>query len=360
MSPSVLPSTTDDVLFDHLSPGNLLRYGRACKETNQAVKSYMRRNFQLSRLLGRFFTPIEMSYFRYWQSRAGVLISGSIALQFFDRTFYPGSDLDLYVEHRYSEPIAWWLVSIGYTYKPRKEQGNRTLKEALLRTSIVSPQLDDFFTLESDYDQGGVANVYDFYKHNANCKIQLITTHHSSLEVILGFHSTCVMNLISHSKAYCLYPKGTFEERRSLEHRPTSGFSARQSAARQASLHKYHERGWKIVEYIKPEEIRDPRSAFAEGSRYVGDRQCWTYPILPELALPEGHVESNGWALCFDQGDADMTYMILRKRQGLRYSYLVDIPMQHYISPVFCLADFERYLDDDIRLLLKFQRESQE
>ena len=51
-----------------------------------------------------------------------MLISGSIALQFFERMFYPESDLDIYVEIRYYKVIVSWLIGIGYIYEPHPGQ----------------------------------------------------------------------------------------------------------------------------------------------------------------------------------------------------------------------------------------------
>ncbi len=60
---------------------------------------------------------------RRWSSalyrlRLGMLISGSTALQFLDRTTFLESDLDIYVEHQLRRKIALWLVAIGYKYQP--------------------------------------------------------------------------------------------------------------------------------------------------------------------------------------------------------------------------------------------------
>lgn len=124
-----------------------------------------------------------------------MLISGSTALQFFDRSHYPGSDLDVYVEHRYAGVIAHWFQSIGYTFEHRKAQDpdfhvafnntRKTLPDAL----IFHP------SAIAGYFGRGVANVFDFFKYNPSRKIQLITSFHSPLEVILHFHSSALTGL---------------------------------------------------------------------------------------------------------------------------------------------------------------------
>ena len=120
-----------------------------------------------------------------------MLISGSIALQFFERAVYPESDLDLYVEIRYYQVIAAWLISIGYTYKPRP--GQYSEKEILNTKKSFAPKGGVKFAEPStaDYKDFGVADVYDFHKSDPDdCKIQLVVSHYSPLEPILRFHSS--------------------------------------------------------------------------------------------------------------------------------------------------------------------------
>jgi len=112
------PATTDDILLDNLSYKEVFRYSKTCKVAHQKVASYIRRKHKLETVLGKYFTTDQILDFRHLQAMTGMIISGSTALQFFERVLYPESDLDLYVEHRYMQPIALWLASIGYIYIP--------------------------------------------------------------------------------------------------------------------------------------------------------------------------------------------------------------------------------------------------
>lgn len=124
------------------------------------------------------------------------------------------------------------------------------------------------------------------------------------------------MNLITHDKAYSLYPRPTFEERRSLVHHS-------KTAERERALKKYEDRGWAIVKKITKEESQDRRSAFYAGLRCLGDRKCWTFPLGPKLDLPANHMETHTWALSYSRGlDVSMTYRIFGSR-SLRFTYLV-------------------------------------
>ena len=125
-----------------------------------------------------------------------MFISGSTALQFFDRSFYADSDLDIYVEHRYCKPIAQWLESIGYSFQHRNTYQSETLEMALEETLsdpdfVMNNLPQGFFDSTSmGYFGRGVANVYNFHKVDPDRKVQLITSYHAPLEIVLNFHSS--------------------------------------------------------------------------------------------------------------------------------------------------------------------------
>lgn len=127
------PSTTEDVIFDHLSAATLVWYAKTCKASYCQVQSYKCRRFRLHELLAPYFSLPQIDYLRQLQAATGMLISGSTALQFFDRVIYPDSDLDLYVEngHDFCEKIRGWLLEVGYTYIPCPLSGNTSFIEDL-------------------------------------------------------------------------------------------------------------------------------------------------------------------------------------------------------------------------------------
>ena len=81
-----------------------------------AVKDFERRAYNVNKHLARFFSdPLS---FRSLIAKTRMVISGSFALQFFDRTRYPGSDLDLYA-HRDDgvHEIGKFLLAEGYVFQ---------------------------------------------------------------------------------------------------------------------------------------------------------------------------------------------------------------------------------------------------
>lgn len=86
-----------------------------------------------------------------------------------------------------------------------------------------------------------------------------------------------VMNMISHSHAYSLYPKETFDNMRSLVVRSHDSRPKMVQA-----LEKYKQRGWDVVTSISVEEASDSQKTFGRRYRFVGDSASWVYP-LPDI-----------------------------------------------------------------------------
>ncbi|KAF9034346.1 hypothetical protein BJ165DRAFT_676617 [Panaeolus papilionaceus] len=305
----LIPVPSEDEFFDSLSPATLLRWAQIDTEARQSVQSYTRRTFVLARLLKPFFTSEQYAAFRLLQEETGTLISGSVALHFFDRTpLSVYTDLDLYVDLRFCAQLGDWLMTIGYQYQSRDPTDSATFHEVLQQIEDEWDDVEDAGPVswfdnaspwpETPYqDPVEIAEVFDFYKKGR--KIQIIACYNSPLRVIMNFHSTCVMNFITHEKAYSLYPWGTFEERWSLIHRrdnyhhPTPDVIA-----------KYARRGWAMLSRVPPHSDQHLKFV-AEKRRLVGDRYCWT--ITLDHARPDSDTDSSAGAITVIWGKPTMS-----------------------------------------------------
>jgi hypothetical protein len=190
-----------DGIFSRTSPASCIRFGRTCRVARDAVSNFYSRAFSINRHLLRFFTsPLD---FRSLQARTGTLISGSNALQFFDRTFYPGSDLDLYTHPGHSREVGLWLIQKeGYKFNPSASQGTVSF-DSLVKddwdglAKRYDPQIDGEMMQGQIYRISGISAVYTFVKSRsepgdataAPLKVQIIEAKTNPLQCVLGFHS---------------------------------------------------------------------------------------------------------------------------------------------------------------------------
>ncbi|KAJ7232167.1 hypothetical protein B0H12DRAFT_202573 [Mycena haematopus] len=118
----------------------------------------------------------------------------------------------------------------------------------------------------------GIADVLDFHKGNKKIQI-IIPVATSPLEIIISFHSTCVMNFITHNKAFSLYPWSTFVTKEALAVQSEGAL-----AGREAGREKYKDRGWKMVEYPS---LSSNSELGVRMNRSVSDRFTWVISLPP-------------------------------------------------------------------------------
>ncbi|KAK7682829.1 hypothetical protein QCA50_014213 [Cerrena zonata] len=308
-----------DIVLSYCTPASFLCLARTCKSAHAAVKSYMQRAFNINRILSRFLTsPLA---FRQMQARTGALLSGSAALQFFDRSYYPESDLDIYADFKHRIEVGEFLFKEGYEFKPEREQSHD------FHTAVSAYQPPPF----DNYEFKGVCAVLTFIKKwddGKAVKAQMIVTKNNPMEAILGFHSTCVMNVISCDMAYSLYPNATFEERTSLI--CGSGYEE----SKEVAYDKYRSRGWDVDDCFDYTYLDTAYHTTA--FRWIGDTHCWSIPldtsfITARIPLLSGSkpiicdpIVISNWVLFHEDGKGgDMRADVLTDPY-LACSYVVD------------------------------------
>ncbi|TFK69380.1 hypothetical protein BDN72DRAFT_945701 [Pluteus cervinus] len=243
---------------------------------------YMKRHFKVDRILKPFFFEEEVLPFRHLQEDLGVVISGSAALQFFDRVKFAGSDLDLYVHHSRAPRLMKWLEENGFCKK---------VIVAWTDNESEDVTRDPFMM----YLDKSIASITNFKRFDA--VVQVIAVQTTVIETVLNFGLTCVMNIITHREAISFYPDATFERREAL-------ISHNELAPKSRNLFdKYQKRGWTILDYLTTAQRWDRKSDFYCASkpariRCVGDKRCWIIR-LPSKEFGVGHdlKHINTWVL---------------------------------------------------------------
>ena len=183
-----------DNILSRLSPHALTRMSSVNRTIRAAVHDFSSRAYNVNRRLSRFVDdPLS---FRSLMARTHMVISGSFALQLFDRTYYPDSDLDLYVhpDHSILE-VGVWLEKQGYTYLPRSWQRQIYADEVehiLATIDLPAESMEDETEATQLYQMKSLRAVYSFERtinHDIR-KIQVIVPRIFPLASILEFHSS--------------------------------------------------------------------------------------------------------------------------------------------------------------------------
>ncbi|CAK5277957.1 unnamed protein product [Mycena citricolor] len=259
-----MPIGPHDTLFSYMNTSELVALMATCGSFRKLI---LETYFDINLLLLPFFGSIaEVRRFRDMQAESGTIISGSMALQFFSRTRWPESDLDLYVEERSRHHPVRFLDACGYKH-------------------IARHRRDKFLEMFDDYSSGEatIIDVMDFKKGNK--KIQLIIASSPPMRIIVLFHSTVVMNIITHAHAFSLYPRPTFIENKFFAI-DTSFLPKKIHAARQ----KYVDRGWRMASKQEHAEVSDV-------ARWIGDKFTWpiVLPPTPDSGKVSDMVSINSW-----------------------------------------------------------------
>lgn len=177
--------------FEYFSQVDLARFSCTCRAAHDLVAMYIASNHSLPRTLENYFSPEEASRFWALMGTTGLLISGSTALQFFDRTCYPDSDLDLYLEARFVNEVTDWLVSVGYQTRIRNNPVDRMdLGPSSAPVGPYQrPEKNTFSERTAFWYSRGVT-VNEVYHRGRKKNIQLISVGVCPLQIIISFHSS--------------------------------------------------------------------------------------------------------------------------------------------------------------------------
>ncbi|KAH7879659.1 uncharacterized protein C8R40DRAFT_1165909 [Lentinula edodes] len=269
-----LPLETSEAILDLLPLPDLLSFGKTCKQTRMDVRKYKER------------------------SSVGLLVSGSTVLEFFNREIYNG-DLDTFCNIQHCKIAGDWLISHGYSYRPKEGQAidfDSSFSETYNKeTASETPEDAD----TDEYKFNTVVNIWNFMRSSS--KIQLIATGGAPLESIFSFHSTnqssaCVMNVFTHRAAYCLFSKLTLEEKTTM----LIDIQAPLNAREMYPIQKYKNRGFNVIHYPDFRLVCDPSSSLsALVPRYVGDRHCCRVPFhqCSTTTSDIDFLEVNSWVM---------------------------------------------------------------
>jgi hypothetical protein len=183
-----------ELVFSTLSPANAFKFCRVARLTRDVMKIVNAGTYSINRHLSNFFT--EPLGFRSLQARTGTLISGSIALHFFDRIHESDTPLELYTHPGFAREVGLWLIDEGYRFQPASddEPQNFLDMDFDVWTPWTTRTDDNIFDSALHLEDAipGIRAVYRFERESAGQKqeIQIMAAIHTPMQCILGFDSS--------------------------------------------------------------------------------------------------------------------------------------------------------------------------
>ncbi|KDR81138.1 hypothetical protein GALMADRAFT_136184 [Galerina marginata CBS 339.88] len=261
-------------LFSFFDSDTIVLVGKVCVRLRAVYRWVCNQVWNPNRIYENWFAK-SSKQFRYQLHHTGAVVSGSVALQFFDRVHYPDSDMDVFVRVAGAEQICHWIHRQGYRYG--YELTDTYYAEGI--DSELKGAHEKCVTNSSSFENAVLA-VHNFTKLVAwkdgsvnLMTVQVVVVDVDPIEhVLFDFHSSVVMNFITSTEAVSIFPAATFIDRVSY----ISKIRSESMEHCQRWKDKYSKRGYRMIGH---EQFPKSRSLHL-GCRYITDRHCWVLRFM--------------------------------------------------------------------------------
>ncbi|KIK54039.1 hypothetical protein GYMLUDRAFT_249810 [Collybiopsis luxurians FD-317 M1] len=300
---SILSVISLDPLLCRLSFRDLYSLALVSRICASQVANFHMRAFKYHNVLVPFFNPMQIPFFQQLQAHTGTLVAGSVTSKFFTCKTYD-SDLDLFCSFSSANSVGLWLLDNGFVFCPTDNQRSvfsadytrvlssphRSVSSAQQTSAPPSSALrkhEPTHPRASGYESLEITEVWSFSAADGSKPIQIIATLRSPLAAVLTFHSTCVVNFMSHKAAYSLFPKLSFWEG------------------------KWSTRGFALIPCPNPARVLSATSDLSLSSTWwVGDRNCWVvhFKYAPGGLPPPDHLRLNSWKIFYSTHGTHLSF----------------------------------------------------
>lgn len=130
-----------DRICSHLSIDSIIALTRTCRGLSTLYHSLIPLQWNVDRLLSRFVQ--DSQFFRSQMGKNNALVSGSVAIQFFERVVWKESDLDIYIEEgEKATAFGNYLTEEeGYEFQRATENGPYKMHDIKQVSYHISPRL---------------------------------------------------------------------------------------------------------------------------------------------------------------------------------------------------------------------------
>ncbi|PPQ81904.1 LOW QUALITY PROTEIN: hypothetical protein CVT26_003944 [Gymnopilus dilepis] len=287
-----LPDSVNFKLFHTCDILSLIALSKTSRILGGFFAAYRQRVWDPDMHYKRWFYDVD--YFKSLLRGCGAVVSGSFALQFFGRFFYPSSDMDIFLRVAGAEDMCSWLLDEGYTYAGDASQYNELGHNSLLHFPRAVMNKSSF--------HDPLLAVYAFHKvkKQANgvedeLRVQVIVVDTDPIQhVLFDFHSiislvfvfdvdvtlAAVINFLTADEGYSVFPWATFVERISYVCRIRQESEARI----EGWTKKYEGRG-----FLVSGGGSSPNPTLVRGRRFVGDKFTWRISFKGSVDRSEGY-----------------------------------------------------------------------
>ncbi|KAF7976993.1 hypothetical protein HWV62_4914 [Athelia sp. TMB] len=253
------------------------RMARTCREMYTEVARFKITAYNVDSFLAFFL--LEVASFRALQARTGTIIGESTAVAFFNRQRHTEDNINLFANPGCAYEVGRHLIDVqNFTYMPIGIEDSYDFvhgdEELPVRRTSKNPRT------ETRYSTSAVTKVCRSVFH-AILNAHSSERHASSNKKASDLFVAAAMNFISHDVAISLYPRATFNYRKSHE-LPWNALHG--SVDADIALYRYNYRGYTTKIRWSSEVEKD---AFMIGkTRRVGDVDCWTVPLTVAALCP--------------------------------------------------------------------------
>ncbi|KIK50306.1 hypothetical protein GYMLUDRAFT_253091 [Collybiopsis luxurians FD-317 M1] len=203
-APLLLPRICDDSFLRHLRSTEHHVVRKLCKHYEAMVSGYERKAYNFRQFIVEFFNPEEFGAFQELQRRTGSVVGDALAKQFLCRST-AGNTMTVFCYLARAIEVVQWLHTIGYCYGEFNRDYSSVLEDI---TNKKNEGAIDVFPPLSErswqFHRRGLRN------RGHDCVIVLVGSFQGPVwDILQSQDSTSRLNLITHEKAYSLYPKST-------------------------------------------------------------------------------------------------------------------------------------------------------
>ncbi|KAJ7154307.1 hypothetical protein C8R43DRAFT_885137 [Mycena crocata] len=274
---ALLLTMPDDVLtnlFAFMNPREIAKCSTLSTVVLNVVHHYKTLVWDPDKFFRHWFRDSPIS-FRLILKKCGAIVSGSQIMQFFDRSNYIDSDMDIFLRVGGLIEMGAWLWRQGY---------NLHSSSSTYRVLWDAHRLSAKLVQNQDPTTNAIKGVFNFTRYVASAtviylqKIQLVTVDVNPINHILfDFHSTAVINYMLPDSVVSVFPLSTFLHRKTYVCRSKFETASRADEWK----NKYRERGFRIIR----KRSRGDHKDMILGKRSCKDQHCWIIK-LPRLFFP--------------------------------------------------------------------------